>query len=92
LHRILPRVAGSDDSILIRKSEVSMGHGEKEVGPETWTALREAWASYRTAVESWIEVAETGSSELDRRIHGLIEEHNAWSETLGRVVDATHHH
>ena len=69
-----------------------MGSGKKEVEPETWTALREAWAAYRIAVESWMEVAEADSSDLDRRVHALIDAHNAWSETLGRVVDATHHH
>jgi hypothetical protein len=69
-----------------------MGEAKKKVEPETWTSLREAWASYRSAVESWIDVAETGSSDLDRRIHRLIDEHNSWSETLGHVVDATHDH
>lgn len=71
----------------------SMGNKQQDVDQETWTALRTAWMSYRTAVDAWIEVAESGPSEdVDRRIHVLIAEHNSWSEILGSVVDATHHH
>jgi len=70
-----------------------MGNKKREVDQETWTALRAAWTSYRGAVDAWIQSAETGPAEdLDRRIHSLIEEHNSWSEILGRVVDATHRH
>jgi hypothetical protein len=71
-----------------------MGNKERMVDEETWTALRKGWSSYSTAVEAWIEAVETGAEEdvVDRRIHGLIEEHNSWSEILGRIIDATHHH
>jgi hypothetical protein len=71
-----------------------MGNKERMVDEETWAALRQGWSSYSTAVEAWIEAVEAEAEEdvVDRRIHELIEEHNSWSEILGRVVDATHHH
>lgn len=62
---------------------------------QDWDGLRGSWDDYRSAVDAWLEVAPDENAEhavVDDRIHALIHAHNSWSEKLGAVVEATHHH
>ncbi len=65
------------------------------VDDKQWNDLKENWGSYQKAVDSWLGAATDPSAEhatVDDLIHTLIHAHNDWSEKLGAVVEATHHH
>lgn len=63
-----------------------------------WEGLRSAWRLYVSSVELWMDAASDPDAPLpakvntDQLIHAVIAAHNSWSEALGEVVDATHHH
>ncbi|MPZ70009.1 MAG: hypothetical protein GEU71_10840 [Actinobacteria bacterium] len=60
-----------------------------------WNDLKSSWGDYQKAVDGWLTTAADPASEhavVDELIHTLIHAHNAWSEKLGAVVEATHHH
>ena len=60
-----------------------------------WNDLKGAWGDYQKAVDGWLTAASDPGSEhaaVDELIHTLIHAHNTWSEKLGAVVEATHHH
>jgi hypothetical protein len=65
-----------------------------DVDAQTWTDLGSMWDGYKKSVDKWLTAAPSGvgTDEVDRLIHEVIHAHNDWSEKLGKVVEATHHH
>ncbi len=60
-----------------------------------WNDLKGAWGDYQKSVDAWLTAAADPTSDhevVDDLIHTLIHGHNTWSEKLGAVVEATHHH
>lgn len=60
-----------------------------------WDEVRGGWASYREAVDAWLEAASAPASEppvVDELTHRLISRHDEWSEQLGAIVQETHQH
>lgn len=62
---------------------------------QEWESLRKTWEDYHNTVAVWLEVSadpEADPDLVDGLIHQLMAEHKQWSEVLGKLLHATHHH
>lgn len=57
--------------------------------------VREGWERHREIVGAWMEVSPDPNADpelVDGLTHGVISEHQQWSERLAQILGATHHH
>lgn len=59
-----------------------------------WDQLKTSWSQYKDVIESWLSAVDDSKDEkeIDSFLHDVIHSHNQWSQTLGEVIEKTHHH